>query len=129
MDDCIKVEHGDDVMNKIERIRALATSYNTLSTLEPEPARKAEATDEVRDAKDVEPHPVDSNTIGDLSDALRDRLLHELTTLRPSNSRMPSPSPEVAATISTCPPLPKHITGSGTTTPGATSNATTCFRI
>ena len=81
MDDCIKVEHGDDVMNKIERIRALATSYNTLSTLEPEPARKAEATDEVRDAKDVEPHPVDSNTIGDLSDALRDRLLHELTTL------------------------------------------------
>ena len=81
MDDCLKVEHGDDVMNKIERIRALATSYNTLSTLEPEPARKAEATDEVRDAKDVEPHPVDSNTIGDLSDALRDRLLHELTTL------------------------------------------------
>lgn len=90
MDDCIKVEHGDSVYNLIERVRALSSSYNTLSGLEQTTSVAGTKTkrggSEIKEdtqeiGKDVAAHPVESNAIADLTSGLRERLLEELTTL------------------------------------------------
>ena len=84
MDDCIKLEHGEEVMQCIERIRALATSYNTLESLEEESktAGSSKSEDEAAEKeKDTSrSHPV-TDTVGDLSAMLRERLLQDLMSL------------------------------------------------
>ena len=83
MDDCIRMEHGDNVMQTIERVRCLAQSYTSI-------ARHGEDTKYYqqipeKEGKDsptsgLQPHPVQNN-MNDLSEMLKQKLVEELMSL------------------------------------------------